>query len=320
MKSLIPKTPRSLPERIISKCFRILRDIKRRNLRNRFIAISPCPPIGGDPPFYVHMLVCKRDFEMAICAAKSLVLSARKPICFAFHDDGSLSKHETDRLLSHFPGSKVISRIAADTIAEKELAAFPLIRKYRSLAIMMLKLIDVRLFSFGDAKAICMDSDILFFDYPAHLLDCVGQNGPINYFNKDIDSAYMLEPKMLSELCNAPLTPSINAGLSVVNIASIDFDKIERWLKMIDDRKMKIILHRIEQSLITMLSAQAPYNAAYLERGYDVVFDKPVETSVCKHYVGLIRHGFEIEGLSYLLKKKDFKKNWNSLVKNHLLK
>jgi hypothetical protein len=41
-----------------------------------------------------------------------------------------------------------------------------------------------------------------------------------------------------------------------------------------------------------------------------------VASSVCKHYVGAIRPGFEREGLVYLLDTLRFEARWNQFVEH----
>jgi hypothetical protein len=75
--------------------------------------------------------------------------------------------------------------------------------------------------------------------------------------------------------------------------------------------------HVAEQTLFAIMASVEMQSTEFLPASYDVSFEKAVQTSVCKHYVGKIRHGFEIEGLAYLLREKKFEKNWLAFIKSH---
>ena len=315
MALLIDQTPSNILERIISKVRRTLRDWRRAKIRKRFVKLPPSPLRTTAQSFSVHMLLCHKDLEMATCAAKSFILASQQAYCFTFHDDGSLTTKDKMLLQYHFPGCQVIDYQTSLQRAKETFGENSEIYKMRLKGVMMLKLIDIRLFSTHD-KALLLDSDILFFERPEALLEAIVKDNQANVFNKDIETCYMIEQAILEDICGYTLPARINAGLSVLHTQAIRFDLLEKWLTEIQERKLSIIIHRIEQSLISMLCTSLPFTAAHLPEGYDVSFFKAVDTSVCKHYVGKIRHGFELEGASYLLKEKQFEKKWLAFSKS----
>jgi len=137
-----------------------------------------------------------------------------------------------------------------------------------------------------------------------------------NAFNMDIDTAYMLPKLTLQKITNKTLPEKLNAGLSVIDVDLINFDNIEKWLQTFGEYEPNIILHRIEQTLVAMLAVVNEKPCIHLPAEYDVAFSKDVSKSVCKHYVGAIRFGFEVEGINYLLKKKSFLSRWNNFIKS----
>lgn len=305
--------PTNLIERILGKLKRTIRDIKRKKIRKQLLVLSPSPARATPQDFSLHMLICHRDIELAICAAKSFILASNQTYVFTFHDDGSLTKSDKKLVYDHFPLCTLIDYQVSLQEAEKKFGAHSEIYKMRLKGVMMLKLIDIRLFS-DKRKAMLLDSDILFFEYPSAIIEALTGDQYSNVFNKDIETCYMADQTQLEKICGHLLPERINAGLSVLNTNAIRFDLLEEWLISIRDKKLPIILHRIEQSLTAMLCTQEPYTAKHLPVGYDVAFLKPVSTSICKHYVGKIRYGFEMEGLNYLMKEKQFKSRWNSFV------
>jgi len=301
MKLALDENPKNFADRLLKKIKRVYRDILRAELRKKMVVLPPTQEMRRENYSYrIHMLVCKRDLSMALCACKSLVMASGSPQPFIFHDDGSLDGHDCTALTYHFPGAKVIRYTESHARAIEQLGSKSKLYGYRNLGVMMLKLLDVKLFSESE-KVIIMDSDILFFNNPVELFDLAKDKQAPNSFNKDIAPAYMLDLHVLEEITGKPLLSQINAGLSVVHVEVINFEKIERWLSQLEGKP--IIMHRIEQSLMAMLVAVSNQKAQYLPPPYDVSYTKDVTTAICKHYVGRIRHGFELEGIRHLLKR-----------------
>jgi hypothetical protein len=314
MTLVLDITPTNIAERIASKIRRTWRDIQRKQLRKKIISLPPAPLPESSQAFSLHMLLCRRDFEMGICAAKSFVLASGRSFVFTFHDDGSLTLSDKASLAYHFPGCVVIDYEESLAKAKTYFGEESAIYKMRLKGVMMLKLIDIKLFT-DKKKAILIDSDILFFEYPQEIFAAVSDPLYPNCFNRDIETAYMTDQSVLERICGQPLPERINAGLSVLNTDSINFDLLEKWLSEIRDQKIPIIIHRIEQSLISMLSACSSYKTICLPETYDVSFFKDVDGSVCKHYVGRIRYGFEMEGLHYVLAERNFIARWTKFIK-----
>lgn len=302
MVLVIDESPVNIADRFIKKVKRVYRNIIRAGLRKKLINLYSVQAVRReDYPYRIHMLVCNRDLSMAICACKSLVMASGSSQPFIFHDDGSLDDHDCLALANHFPGARVIRYSESQERAINQFGSESNLYRYRKLGVMMMKLLDVRLFSESE-KVIIMDSDILFFKNPIELFSLARDKCAPNSFNKDIAPAYMLDGKILESIVGEPLLPQINAGLSVVNVNAINFEKIELWLTQM--KGQPIVIHRIEQSLMAMLVAISEQKAQYLPQQYDVSYHKDVDSAVCKHYVGRIRHGFELEGIRYLLMKR----------------
>ena len=299
MKLGIDPKPSNLFQRVLFKLKRIFRDYKRASLRKPYLSLGPVAVPGYDPDFSVHMLLCNRDFEMSICALRSFVFFCGKSFEFIIHEDGTLTRDQKEYILKNFPKSEIIAYDRSLNLAKETFGEGSEIYKMRLKGVMMLKLIDIRLFS-KKKKAVVLDSDILFFRKPSEILDAATRFDVPSLFNKDVSPSLMAPKEILESICSKPIPERINAGFSVLYTDAIDFVLIEKWLKDLKDRKVDFIMHRIEQSLITMLCVNHKSGIDYLPETYDVSFEKDVGQSVCKHYVGVIRHGFELEGLSYL--------------------
>ncbi|MBD0254328.1 MAG: hypothetical protein ICV83_01310 [Cytophagales bacterium] len=297
-------------ERIYKKIAREIGNVQRRRIAERVTALRPSPPPGGNAPFSVHALVCKRDVNMAICSGKSLNLAAGKALPWFFHDDGSLGDREVQLLRHHFPGCTVLTRPYADAALQPVLAPFPRVQEARRQYVMMLKLVDLVFFAPRE-RILYVDTDILFFDKPSQLLE----GGAQNLFNRDIGNSYLYPPAELLAFTGIRVLERVNAGLSSLRKECFGIGEMERVLGQIPLRE-NLIYHRIEQTLVALLATASPGGAAHLAPAYDVSYDKPVAPSVCKHYVGAIRPQFEREGLVYLLDALQFEGRWNQFVEH----
>jgi hypothetical protein len=246
---------------------------------------------------------------MGICSAKSLNLAAGTAMRWVFHDDGSLQTRDIALLSYHFPGSKVVVQAEADRIIGEKLAPYPLTAEARRSYVMMRKLVDLYYFS-DQERVLYVDSDILFFQKPVQLLS--QQEG--NLFNRDIKSHYLYPEADLSRFTGITVKERINAGLSSLDRAGIHPARIEELLGKIPLNE-KLIFHRIEQTLVALLvSAPQSPGVDYLDTAYDVSLTKPVYNAVCKHYVGVIRQQFELEGLMFLLNEGNFLNRWQTFA------
>ena len=245
------------------------------------------------------MLICLRDFEMAVTSALVFNFFSNKMNNFIFHDDGSLTDQLEKRLLSKLPGTRVIRRKTADNLAKVTLKNYPNIRAFREKQIMALKFIDVKIWGEGNRIGY-IDSDILFFKYPKEYLDSLKGNININLFNKDISDAYVTNIDNFIKGVDMTPYPAVNAGLWVMNKSDINLDQVERWL---GNAFFKPFLndYRLEQTLVSLLANCSTNGASHFSQSYDVSFEKDLKSSVCKHYVGRIRYGYELEGLHFLL-------------------
>jgi hypothetical protein len=250
---------------------------------------------------------------MGICSAKSLNLASGKALPWVFHDDGSLGRKETKLLASHFPGCSVIPYHQSEAHASERFSDFPRILEYRKKKRLMLKLLDIGNYTKGD-RIVFVDTDILFFKQPKELLEhCYRKKGAA-FFNRDPEDAYIFSRETIKACTGVNVLERVNSGLFVIEKSVLDYEKVERWLTQLPMNE-PFIMHRIEQTLFAMLASDSAFGVEHLSLVYDVDLKKDVTNSVCKHYVGRIRAGFELEGLRYLSSSHQFLDRWNNFVK-----
>lgn len=309
------KNTQNIIARIVNKLYRdFYRDPKRAKIASAILSTAPSPNPLPDTLFSAHSLICKKDLIMSIWSAKSLNLACNQALCWFFHDDGSLTEEDFQILSYHFPGCSILKRSMTDEKVAPLHSQFPLTFSMRDKYVMMLKLVDLAVFS-EKQLILYVDSDILFFDKPVQLLSLLSNKKNSNFFNRDIQTSYLYTTAELKEYTGIRVPEQINAGLSVLHKDTIQLETIETLLQQIP-LTPNLIFHRIEQTLITLLSSMSGDGIAYLDKEYDVSLKKSLHNTVCKHYVGIIRHQFELEGVQYLLNELSFIERWNSFVTN----
>jgi flagellar biosynthesis regulator FlaF len=283
--------------RITLRIINEVRNIFRKQLRHKILRRLPVYTAVSNHP-EIHMLICKRDFEMAIITAAMLNLLGKTAHSFTFHDDGTMDDQMEKIIYQQFPGTLVVRRNVADLIASQKLSAYPKLLEFRKKHVMALKLIDVALWAQEDRIGY-LDSDILFFRYPKEFIRAFEKDIDVNYFNRDIANAYITDCSSIKNLVGLRPASLINAGLWVMNKKDIDLNLIESWLKHSVMSKYKSD-YRLEQTFAALLAQTSDAGVAHFSSGYNVSFEKKPEKSIAKHYVGRIRYGYELEGIRYL--------------------
>ncbi|MBX9697302.1 MAG: hypothetical protein K2X53_04370, partial [Alphaproteobacteria bacterium] len=260
--------------------------------------------------FSLHMLLCNRDLEMGICAAKSFQLANQRSFVFTFHEDGSLSREQILLIEKHFPSSRIIRRKEADQELEKKYSGYHSLLQWRASFVLALKIVDV--FHYATSpRIIFVDSDVLFFDSSEELL-----KSPCNVFNKDIESSYFATAEEMQDAWGVKVIPCINSGLWNIERSLIDLAWVNDVVGSSSFSLFSANRRHVSEQTIMALLASKKKDTTLLSSAYDVSYFKKVSDSVCKHYVGRIRHGFEMEGLLYLLKEKSFQERWNIMLTN----
>ena len=315
MSAITPRLGKqNIVYRVINKLYRhLIEEPRRESLKDRLLSLPPSISADKSLGFTLHMMVCKRDLKMAVCSA--LVANFHCGVAFdwIFHDDGSLNNEDERFILSRLPKTKVVRRQEADTFANEKLKAYPKILDSRRNQIMALKIVDVRIWGKGD-KFGYVDSDVLFVKKPDFYLDALANREPKNYFNKDIKNAYVKSSDQIEEAIGIRPFERGNAGLWVMHRQDIDLDKIEEWLNHPGFSDC-LYDYTLDQTFINMLAKNSSNGVDYFPVGYDVNLYKTINEQVIdKHYVGAIRHGYELEGLDYLLNRNSFEKNWLKFI------
>jgi hypothetical protein len=309
-------SPLPFSHRVARKVLTEFRNMKRRRLRLKVALCAPSPRPKADFPFTAHELVCHDDLLLAMCTAKAANLVLGAPLPWVFHDDGSLSVTDHALLRRHFPGTRVVSRAESDAAYDNGPRRFNALTPMRRSHVMLLKLADLHLFS-NSPRILYCDSDVLFFNDATFIADRLHEMQGANYFNKDIATSYISDPATIEKLTGTRPLERINAGLSVLNRTDIALDLIDGVLTKLP-RSIRndwcCYDHLIEQTAVAVLASSSCAGARYLPPEYDLCFDTPLNRIATRHYVGMIRQRYELEGLQHLVNEKAFLERWTEFA------
>lgn len=306
----------NLITRISGKIRRTIRDHSRLRLRKSVAFSVPSPLANKDLEFSPHILMSHQDLPLAVSSAKLMNLAVGDALPWVFHDDGSLNSKDKSILRVHLPGCRLIERRESDSYYQAIQGQYPRLFRSRRKYVLLLKLADLHVYS-DKQRILYLDSDVILFKRPEFLLARLQEQNGASYFNRDIDTAYITSLENIQKLVGTVPPAKINSGLFVLNRDDIALDKIETVLGQLDyslRSDWSAYGHLIEQTCVAVLSGKSPGGACHLPAEYDVALDKRIDNAVCKHYVGLIRHQYELEGLNYLIQKGDFIERWRDFA------
>jgi hypothetical protein len=250
----------------------------------------------------IHILCSERDYLCAIWALKSLYRFAEVTCPLAIHLQGWCPPRVGRRLRQHFPQARVITHSAADVLVDAKLGARQLhrLRELRRRSPFMLKLTDFVLFCRA-SRLLLLDSDVLFFAPPRHLLE--GVHFPCNtaLFQRDLESTYNIGAHTALERFGIRLTPAINTGIGVVPRDAIDLERCEYFLS---DPEVARANGFIEQTLYALcVSERLAVN--YLPEDYLVSLQPRADINMltARHYAGPSRPLLTGEGLPALIRQ-----------------
>ncbi|MDX2212479.1 MAG: hypothetical protein SFY66_04240 [Oculatellaceae cyanobacterium bins.114] len=245
----------------------------------------------------IHVLTSTTDWLNLMWALKSFYHYSRRSYALCIHDDGTLTAQQIETLQTHFTNARIIDRPTADTRVSEQLRAYPRCLEFRENNHLAPKVFDFITYLESD-RMLLLDSDVLFFQEPTALLQCIeNPSYLLNSVNRDVSSAYTVDPEVVRNECGVDLIQRFNSGLGLIHKASLSLDWIEEFLEL-----PNIIGHfwRIEQTLYALCSSR--FGVELLPDLYDVRLEKGMNGLPCRHYVGKIRHLMYSEGIRHLVR------------------
>jgi hypothetical protein len=271
---------------------------KSRIWRQR--AILRTPPIRNceSGACEVRILTHKGDWLSALWTLKSFYHFSQSSLPLHIHD-GGLFESQVQVLKRHFPSAQFHPLGETTNAVESELSARGLNHciDYRRRNNHTQKLFDFYLFT-DVQKVIVLDSDVLFFRQPFHLLEGGAALDAPNLYCRDYQYAYAVPLERMEELAGRPVTPMANSGIACVSPNSIDFELIERCLSQ--EKRFSQTYAVVEQSLHAICSSRFGMNLLPAEYVVSKSAGLPGNT-IAKHYVAFPRPELYREGMATLI-------------------
>lgn len=276
---------------------------RRWRLWSRILSTPPIitDPVGHGTPVEVHVLCYERDYLCALWALKSFYHFAGVTYPLVIHVQGDVPRRVTARLQRHFPAARVILQSQADGHMEPWLRDRGLVRLLaaRRRTPFMLKLTDFPVFS-ASTHLLTLDSDVVFFRFPAELLTAARAPSSVTLFQRDPESTYNIsEQRALSEL-GIRLAPKVNTGIMMFPRESLNLFRCEEYLGHPDVARPS---GWIEQTLHALCASEHG-SVTYLPDSYMVSLatDVDLQSLVARHYAGPSRHLLTSEGMQELVR------------------
>ncbi|MDB6115979.1 MAG: hypothetical protein JWQ62_2924 [Lacunisphaera sp.] len=278
---------------------------ERRTLRGREameLAARELPLLaaGDGRPVELHLLTGRRFWYQTAFCLWSFARHARRPLAPVIHDDGSLTAEFREPLARLFPATSFVAGDESQARLDAHLptARYPVLRERWLNYPNIRKLIAPHLGRSG--WKLVIDSDLLFFRRPEFLLDWL--EAPARPFHAvDCATSYGYSRPLLDTLAGAPLAELVNVGLTGLDSAAIDWDRLEQWTRELHVREGTS--YYLEQALIAMLVAGR--DCAVAPAADYVTLPQPPEALECR----AVMHHYVAES-----KRWYFQRNWRQAL------
>lgn len=251
----------------------------------RLAALSlPALPAAPGPALELHLLSGAKFWDQTAFCLWSFARHAQRPLAPVIYDDGTLAERHREPIARLFPGTRFVPREEITARLDEHLPAhrFPVLRERWLNYPNIRKLIDPHVGRSG--WKLVIDSDLLFFRRPTFLLDWLA--APDRPFHAvDCQTSYGYSRPLLNELAGSPLADLVNVGLTGLDGAQLDWEKLEYWSRVLIERERTN--YYLEQALIAMMVAG---RACAIAPAADyVTLPVPPESRECRavmhHYV-----------------------------------
>jgi len=190
------------------------------------------PPPSPSEPMKVHFLTGADHWYQSLFCFLSLQRFCEERVTPVLYSDGSLSEVYREKFRRVVPWVEIQTLGDIEARLNKALpeSEYPLLREWRHIQPLTRKITDLH--AGAEGWKLLLDSDMLFFRKPQFLLDYLRQpERPC--FMVDIDTAYGYSPQLRYRLADGPIPEAANIGIFGLKSESIDFDRIQRWLRVL---------------------------------------------------------------------------------------
>lgn len=262
----------------------------RREMEQHSVELPPV--ISYADGFPVYFLTGKNYLYQTLYCIQSLIKSSAAQFKFILVDDGSFNDALIERVAKQLPGAQVITQARINENLQNALpeTRYPYLHKKRAVYPHIKKLTDVHTIP-GDAWKLVLDSDMLFWHEPADLVRWLNHpKQPLHMI--DCTEAYGYSQRLMTQLAGSPIKPLLNVGAIGLKSEAIDWDKLENWVKTLEEQEGTS--YYLEQALSAMLIGNA--DAIILKAEDYIVSPGPDQiknkTGILHHYVDLSKEGY----------------------------
>jgi hypothetical protein len=238
-----------------------------------------------------HQLECsyltgEKYWYQTIFCAYSLARVMQSRVRINIYSDGSLSPQKVNLFNSVLKGVAIISPDAMlnELDGKLPIEKYPSLRHLRESSPFFRKLVDMRL---NNRYLVQLDSDMLFFNYPAELIEAYN-NGNCYFMEDKIEASYYVLPeKQIEEQFGLQMKRKINSGILAYNSASIDWDFVESVCKYLLEKVPVIHPPLLEQTINAIIVSRL--NAEPLNQRYNILYNNKHNVisanDVVRHYI-----------------------------------
>lgn len=250
-------------------------------------------PVQSHPEgLIIYFLTGNKYLYQTLFCIQSLVRVSAVKFKFILVDDGSFDKKLIERIHLQLPGAEIITKEIIEKNLHKYLPSnkYPFLHQKRKVYPHIKKLTDVHTIP-GNTWKLALDSDMLFWCYPEEIIEWLHKpNKPLHMV--DCEESYGYSYDLMEVLSGYKIRTLINVGAIGLNSDKINWDKIERWSKILEEREGSS--YYLEQALSAMIISSAD-SIALNSKEYIVNPNKRSINSklgTLHHYVDLSKDGY----------------------------
>lgn len=259
-------------------------------------AAQKLPPITLSEDFQLECsyLTGEKYWHQTIFCAYSLAKVMQGRVRINIYSDGTLSSERINLFKKVLKGVCIVSPNDMQNLIDTTLpiAQYPSLRHLREVSPFFRKLIDMRL---NNRYVVQLDSDMLFFNFPATLVE--GFKTGASYFMEDKMEAsyYVLPEEQIASQFGLEMKQKINSGILAYNSACIHWDFVEMvctyFLENVPVIHPPLLEQTINAIIVSQLGAQPlnpQYNILYNNKNNPTSAD-----DVVRHYIFKAREFYQ---------------------------
>lgn len=251
----------------------------------------------------VHVLAGAEQFHMALWMLATFTHQTKRNWEIMLHDDGSLPANAAKAAAQMGLQVRHITKSETEDAISTALRTYPTCQRHFAAFFMAQKFYGPLVFSKSE-KHFVLDTDILYFSFPAELMQWVDSPSREMWFNRDLSETCQLPAETCRDRLGFEPWKEVNAGLSCIHNPSVRLRDTEKFLTEIER------CHTADQWMLeqTLYALHASQNNAggLLPPSYELSLAASRRPDgICRHYVGAVRDLFYTEGIRDVAKQLD---------------